>query len=185
MYSLHLIIDSTKSVPKPGIVVENEPFQRILPSATALNLKGYTMNPVAEYRVKARVLLTDTYYWSPGADISPIDLTLGWKEMSDSANFSKIPLGHGYRNYSFWVSDVRTLPLPIPTILLRSANMHLIPASTTIKRKLFEVKPNDIVLLEGKLVNLTKADGWSWNTSLTRTDTGDGACEIMYVENIE
>ena len=27
--------------------------------------------------------------------------------------------------------------------------------------------------------------GFRWNTSLTREDTGDGACELMWVEHVE
>ena len=36
--------------------------------------------------------------------------------------------------------------------------------------------------LEGKLVNLENPDVGSRKTSLTREDTGAGACEIIYVE---
>ena len=46
---------------------------------------------------------------------------------------------------------------------------------------------NKIVLLEGKLVDINANNGqgkW-WNqTSLSRSDSGDGACEIMYVEKL-
>jgi hypothetical protein len=27
--------------------------------------------------------------------------------------------------------------------------------------------------------------GFQWSTSLTRTDTGDGACEIMWVDTVD
>jgi hypothetical protein len=28
-------------------------------------------------------------------------------------------------------------------------------------------------------------DGWSWRSSLTREDTGAGACELVFVQAIE
>jgi hypothetical protein len=42
---------------------------------------------------------------------------------------------------------------------------------------------NDLVELEGYLVYV-KGDNFTWNSSLTRNDTGDGACEVLYVEKI-
>jgi hypothetical protein len=31
-------------------------------------------------------------------------------------------------------------------------------------------------------VRVEAADGWSWTSSLTRDDTGPGACEVMWVD---
>jgi len=48
-----------------------------------------------------------------------------------------------------------------------------------------KVKKKDIVQLEGHLVNVLGRDKKkrfsSWNTITTRTDEGNGACEIIYV----
>jgi hypothetical protein len=35
------------------------------------------------------------------------------------------------------------------------------------------------------LVDIRGPGGFSWNTSLRRDDTGNGACEIVYVEELE
>ena len=40
-----------------------------------------------------------------------------------------------------------------------------------------------IATLRGWLVNATSPDGGHWNTSLSRTDDGPGACELFYVES--
>jgi len=37
---------------------------------------------------------------------------------------------------------------------------------------------------EGDLVDVDGSDGFAWRTSLTRTDTGLGACETLYVRAI-
>jgi hypothetical protein len=34
------------------------------------------------------------------------------------------------------------------------------------------------------LVNATRADGWHWNSSLSRDDTGAGACELLLLSDI-
>jgi hypothetical protein len=36
----------------------------------------------------------------------------------------------------------------------------------------------------GYLVDVSGPRGFQWSTSRTRTDTGDGACEIVWVETL-
>ena len=38
--------------------------------------------------------------------------------------------------------------------------------------------------LEGDLVDIDGPSGFAWRTSLTRTDTGAGACETLYVRAV-
>ena len=38
--------------------------------------------------------------------------------------------------------------------------------------------------MRGYLVNASFPDGSSWNSSLRRDDTGNGACEVFYVQSI-
>ncbi|WP_166627906.1 hypothetical protein [Thiopseudomonas denitrificans] len=45
------------------------------------------------------------------------------------------------------------------------------------------MRPGQVIALEGYLVDAAAPDGWRWNTSLTRKDTGTGACELFWVEN--
>jgi hypothetical protein len=46
------------------------------------------------------------------------------------------------------------------------------------------VHRGDVVRLEGDLVDVDGPGGFVWRTSLTRTDTGPGACETLYVRAI-
>jgi len=41
------------------------------------------------------------------------------------------------------------------------------------------------VKLSGYLVDVRGDDGWSISTSMTREDTGAGACEVIWVEEFE
>jgi hypothetical protein len=40
------------------------------------------------------------------------------------------------------------------------------------------------VIVRGYLVEARGADGWRWRSSLTREDTGAGACELIWVESV-
>lgn len=62
--------------------------------------------------------------------------------------------------------------------------MHLIPADAGVRAMLDRVRPGEVVRIEGFLVDASRPDGWHWNSSLTREDTGNGACELVYVESL-
>jgi hypothetical protein len=63
--------------------------------------------------------------------------------------------------------------------------MHMIPADAGVRGALKRVRKGQLVHIEGFLVDASRAGGWRWNTSLTRGDTGAGACELVYVESLE
>lgn len=62
--------------------------------------------------------------------------------------------------------------------------MHMIPANDEIKQILAKAKAGQMIKLQGQLVEVTREDGWRWRSSLTRTDSGDGACELVFVEAV-
>jgi hypothetical protein len=66
-----------------------------------------------------------------------------------------------------------------------AANMHLIPATGTLEDELKRVRPGNVVRLQGQLVSALGPNNFTWRSSLTRADSGDGACELFYVEAIE
>jgi hypothetical protein len=53
-----------------------------------------------------------------------------------------------------------------------------------VARALRRAKTGQTIALRGYLVELRAADGWQWRSSLTREDTGDGSCELMYVQAV-
>jgi hypothetical protein len=59
--------------------------------------------------------------------------------------------------------------------------MHMIPADENVGRALAAVRPGQMVRLQGWLVEARRGDGWTWRSSLTREDSGHGACEVVYV----
>jgi hypothetical protein len=47
------------------------------------------------------------------------------------------------------------------------------------------VRVGNVVRMTGELVEAHRSDGWTWRSSLSREDSGAGACELMLVEAIE
>jgi len=62
--------------------------------------------------------------------------------------------------------------------------MHLIAADEAVKRRLLSVRIGQVVELHGQLIQADGKDGWRWISSLTRTDTGDGSCEVVWVDSV-
>ena len=112
--------------------------------------------------------------------MSPLDIAVGWGPMSDSAVLADLDIWQSGRFY-FWQYDDEP-PIPTQDIESHSANWHLVPANSDVWRKLRGLRVGDVVKLDGMLVNLENPEVGTMTTSLTRDDTGAGACEIIYVE---
>lgn len=62
--------------------------------------------------------------------------------------------------------------------------MHLIPANEAIREQLNRMGKDDQLRLRGFLVEASAEDGWRWRSSMSRTDTGNGACEVILVTEV-
>ncbi|MFP5325726.1 MAG: hypothetical protein ACLGH2_13915 [Gammaproteobacteria bacterium] len=164
----------------PGVTVAAEPRQNDAASAEFVH-KGYTIAPLQTFDIEARVLGVKSYRTGREADLSPVDLALGWGRMSDSAVLEQVSISQGNRFY-FW--RVKEFPIPREEIERSSANMHMIPADSGIERRLDQVREGQRVRIQGWLVEARGHDGWRWRSSLTRNDTGAGACEVIFVRDI-
>jgi hypothetical protein len=165
----------------PGTLAPDEPLQAEVENTPQISVGDFTLTPRATYDIEARVLSVERYNHDPGADLSPIDFAMGWGSMSSSELLDKFRISQGARFYSIYTDDPA---VDIPAALRTSANVHLIPATEDVRQILFSTKPGHVVHLQGYLVTAKRPDGFTWNTSLRRDDTGNGACELMYVESV-
>lgn len=157
-----------------------EPIQ-ITNSREPIFIKNYTLYPKADFSIKAVVLSTKSYSWDKESDLSPVDFVLAWGKMSDPNIYTQLDISQRGR-WFYWKTE--NMPIPQREIETSCANMHMIPSSQLIKDKLGRVSKKDKIYLEGYLVYIT-AEKYRWNSSLTRNDTGNGACEIIYVTKID
>jgi len=182
---------------KPGAVVRDsaslnpmeEPTQHNLKNAAPIMYKDGKFNliyqPVADYSITARILSKKRYSGDWSAKVAKYDFAFGWGNMSNPDLTKGITINQSMRFYFY-----RTKPdcqLPLRYIARHSANNHLIPANDAVRKGLASLKKEDIARFDGKLI---KVSGWynkqtvTWGTSTTRNDTGNGACELIYVEKV-
>ena len=168
--------------PGPGVLAAEAPVQVNLRHGAQLHKDATTLATRAQFDITARVLSRKDYSRGEGADLVPMDLALGWGRMSDSAVLADVDISQSGRFY-YW--HAKELPIPRREIETSSANMHMIPADPGVKRQLENIRAGQVIRLEGFLVDATRPGGWHWNTSMTRNDTGAGACELIYVESVD
>jgi hypothetical protein len=169
--------------PPAGVLAPAEPEQTEILAGMPIAHGRWQLTPRARYDITARVLGRERYHVDLLAGLVPVDLALGWGPMSDSSVLSHLKIEQGGRFY--WVKWPADPPLEPTAILRHSANTHTIPADRRIERQLERLRVGEIVHLVGQLVDARRDDGATIQTSLTREDSGGGACEVMLVESLE
>jgi hypothetical protein len=171
-----------------GVTVNKEPVQSpITPIDKQEWEKGsYRIKSLSCFEMEARVLGAKFYYDDSFAGVCPVDFALGWGKMSDQRILDKFSITQKDRKAYLETKDS---PIPFEEATFHIANVHILPANDAINKKLKEVKEGDIVFFKGYLVQVVKNVSDTtveiWKSSVSRTDTGDGACEIVWVESLE
>jgi len=170
-----------RAVSQPaGILAPWGPVQATADPQESWSYRDHRITPLARFEIRARVLSVERYRFDRAAELSPVDLALGWGPMSDSRILEAFTIEQRDRWY-FW--RAAHMPIPGAEVIGHSANMHMIPANEGIARRLKAARVGQVVDLKGQLVRADGRDGWHWVSSLSRTDTGDGSCEVIWVES--
>jgi len=169
---------------RPGEIAPDEPLQVLIDDddATPIDVDGFRLTPRARFTATVRILSTERYRVDPLAPIAPFDLAVGWGPMSDTALIDQLTISQGARFYTW---SAHEMPASRATISEHSANWHIVPANDAVLRRLEELRPGEVVRIDGVLIDIDGEDGGRARTSLRRDDTGAGACEIIRVESIE
>jgi len=175
-------------VTRPSGVAASEridPSAEPLQEATdreAFQVDDYRITPKAEYDISAVVGGAARYRFGPFAAVAPVDAVLTWGTLPERPYRGRVSYDQMSRFY-FW--STRASDLDLRYIATHSANVHLLPATTNLRRALVGLDPGDRVHLHGLLVDVDRNDGGWMRTSTVRTDTGAGACEVFWVERAQ
>jgi len=113
--------------------------------------------------------------------LNMLDVCVVWGNNTDGAELDKLDFWNGIftcnvktRNQQAWDSfDMNQL-----------SNNHLISDDEYIRKQVRKIKIGDQIRIRGVLASYDSPGG-SRGTSTTRTDTGNGACETIYVDRFE
>lgn len=159
---------------------EREPFE--------MSHEGRTVRirPVAEYQLWGLVVshndiesIADIYHDSSSLDTK--DLCVVWGSNLESGELGKVSFESGpwtcYYSYPEGVAFKGS----------EMSNNHLITDRESLRSDLEEIRVGDQIRVKGALVHY-QLDDWRdfWRASSTvRTDGGNGACEVLFFEEIE
>lgn len=166
----------------PGVMVTDIPLQTKPLNSDSFDHKNYQITPLADFDIKAKILSKTNYSLGRESELSNIDLALGWQNMSDESVLEKITISQSNRWY-FW--RVQQFPIPRNQIETQSANMHMVPANDQVADAIAMAKQGQLIAIEGYLIRADADDGWHWQSSLTRKDTGANACELVFVQQFQ
>jgi hypothetical protein len=171
------------------IDVSQEPMQIQYTSNEPIIKKNedseFTITPVAEYKVSAVMVSRKRYHDGWHAEVAPVDLALVWGKLAETEYDKYITYSQSDRWYFYEYKA--GCPFNNFSVIPHSANNHIIPADENIYKAIKTIKKKQKVLLEGFLVNVKgryKGENFLWNSSLKRTDSGNGSCELFYVKKV-
>ena len=144
-------------------------------------LKSQSIEVLQPFKGDFRILGSKIYQDDAQAKFSPIDYAVSWGLFAEPEIARHITVNQ-YDRYLNWKID--RLPVPAEQAMQMVSNMHIIPANPQIAKDIQKVKRGDLVRLKGELVEVKDQD-LVWTSSLTPTDTGDGACEVFRVSSIQ
>jgi hypothetical protein len=175
------------SVPASGAVDwRAEPLQsetRRAPFVWPTRRGEVEVRPRAAFEVSAVVAAAEPYSLDDGAFLSPVDLVMTWGRLPEEPFRSRVSY-YQLTRYYFW--RTRDAGLDLGYVATHSANMHMIPSTRNLARALAHVGSGEAVRVRGLLVDVAApAHGFRWLTSLSRDDTGPGACELVWVEELQ
>ena len=165
-----------------------EPLQESLEKEDPKEIikENFIITPVKRYRIAARLLRKEKYSYSQGHEVLPVDFALGWNDMSNlnTIKENKIEISQSNRFYFWRIPSFEKITRK--QIEINSANVHISPFNKEIEKELEDINEKDFIYLEGYLVNvIDKSNGYRFISSLSREDTGAGACEVLLVMKVK
>lgn len=136
---------------------------------------------LASYAGDFRVLGRKDYLLDQEAQFSPMDLAVSSGILASKVYFPLIGVRQDNR---FLTWNIKKLPIPAKRAKELVSNIHIIPANEQIAILLKQIRAGDLVKLQGDLVEVGNQK-WTWRSSLSRDDVGEGACELMRVQSIQ
>ena len=134
-------------------------------------------------------------YWGLGAydTLVPRDVCMVWGSLADNYQKQEVDFSQGKRNCKPRIDGVEIDDLDYSAkrgrwggtvlVLHEFSNNHIIASTPEVRQAVFDLKTGDTVRFTGYLVRVVY-DNIILSSSLTREDSGDGACEVFYVTSV-
>jgi hypothetical protein len=149
----------------------------------------YTVSPLFDYQLNGVVVsyhdadaFTDITHHQRWQDFLNIrDLCVVWGDNIGSGVYREMDFSNdSWTCWAYWDN----VEIASRFSMTQLSNNHLLVDDPEIKRRLMTAEVGDHIQLKGVLASYANpGNGFKRGTSTVRTDTGNGACETIYVED--
>jgi hypothetical protein len=162
---------------------DKEPFQ------LEVKKHNYQIQPLFEYELWGLIVedhnafsWIDTSHEQWGDFLNTKDICVIWGQNLTNRYLKDLEFSHGD-----WTCYVKTSSSEAWSSFKwnQLSNNHLLPENSDIETKIKAARIGDEIHLKGKLVNYSINHGPQRQSSTTRTDRENGACEIIYVNEFQ
>ncbi|MDB5801662.1 MAG: hypothetical protein JWL63_2601 [Rhodocyclales bacterium] len=174
--------------------LQDEPLQRAVGKPafeTTVGDIAYTVQPLYSYDLAGLVVsrhATDSWWdyihreWNDALNIA--DICVVWGNNARNGAYSKISFSNGQFTCNWSTSSSEDFAAFDQDAV---SNNHLLSDNADVIRRIRKVRVGDQVRFRGYLAEYSHNHGFPFKrgTSIVRTDTGNGACETVYVESFE
>ena len=172
--------------------IEHEPRQTPTSRAPfSIEWRGvqYRVEPVYEYELTGMIVSyrhhdpeTSRMHRRANDHLNMADLCVVWGDTAQSPYLDRLKFWNGIFTCNVQTSDRAAWESFDMTEL---SNNHLLSADQDIRERVQDVRIGDQIYVRGVLASYGSGGGSKRGTSTTRTDTGDGACETIFIDEFE
>lgn len=112
--------------------------------------------------------------------INVADICVVWSDNAQGLDLNRFRFWNGKFTCNFETDDTAAWKRFRPDQI---SNNHLLTTDAGVRKAIKRVSVGDQVHIRGWLANYSNNTGFSRGTSTTRSDTGNGACETIYVDD--
>jgi len=183
--------------PEPGfynLSLLKEPLQsptRKQSFETEVNEQKYTINPLFNYELQGVVVsyndsdslgdITHHRRWQDFINVR--DLCVVWGENIKNGVYLDMDFTNdSWTCWAYWPDSETHSKFSMNQL----SNNHLLAHDYELKKQLMSANIGDHIRMKGVLASYSNpGNGFQRGTSTTRTDTGNGACETIYLQEFE
>ena len=170
--------------------IDNEPVQaatRARPFEVSFNDVEYLVEPEFEYDITGMIVSyrhhdnNSRMHRLANDHLNMLDVCVVWGD-NTASDLHKIDFWNGIFTCNVFTRDKQAWE---SFDMNQLSNNHLISDDDNIRDRVRGINVGDQIRVRGYLASYSSARGGKRGTSTTRTDTGDGACETVYVKRFE
>ncbi len=174
---------------QPEVLAEpRQTATKARPFDAAFNGVDYLVEPEYEYDLAGMVVSfrhhdgNSRMHFRANDHLNMIDVCVVWGDSATSKLLHKLKFWNG-----IFTCNVKTRDQVAwdAFSMYQLSNNHLISDDDYLRDKVKDIRIGDQIRVRGYLASYSNENGGKRGTSTTRTDTGDGACETLFVEKFD